>query len=387
MRGKVGAVIAAAGQGQRMSGVDKVFAELGGKPLLARVLDTFQECLVVDEIVLVLGEENLERGRGLVGSHRWPKVTAICPGGERRQDSVKNGLQRLRDCRWVVIHDGARPLVTSDLIERGLAEARESGAAVAAVPVKDTIKRVSRDGWVKETPERDSLWTVQTPQVFLFDLIFRAHQEITEDVSDDATMVERLGHRVKIYRGSYENIKVTTPEDLALAEVILRIKKAMRIGIGYDVHRLEEGRRLVLGGVEVPFDKGLLGWSDADVAIHAVIDALLGAAALGDIGTHFPSDDPQYRGISSLVLLRQTGKLLQQRGWQAGNVDVTIVAQGPRLAPFISGMKTRIAEALSIDETRVGIKAKTADGLGFVGMGEGMAAYAVALLDTNKRDD
>ncbi|MCL0097330.1 2-C-methyl-D-erythritol 4-phosphate cytidylyltransferase [Dehalococcoidia bacterium] len=387
MRGKVGAVIAAAGQGQRMSGVDKVFAELGGKPLLARVLDTFQECLVVDEIVLVLGEENLERGRGLVGSHHWPKVTTTCPGGRRRQDSVKNGLQRLRDCRWVVIHDGARPLVTSDLIERGLAEARESGAAVAAVPVKDTIKRVSRDGWVKETPERDSLWTVQTPQVFLFDLIFQAHQEITEDVSDDATMVERLGHRVKIYRGSYENIKVTTTEDLALAEVILRRKKAMRVGIGYDVHRLEEGRRLVLGGVEVPFDKGLLGWSDADVAIHAVIDALLGAAALGDIGTHFPSDDPQYRGISSLVLLRQTGRLLQQRGWQAGNVDVTIVAQGPRLAPFISGMKTQIAEALSIDETRVGIKAKTADGLGFVGMGEGMAAYAVALLDTNKRDD
>ncbi|MCL0089199.1 2-C-methyl-D-erythritol 4-phosphate cytidylyltransferase [Dehalococcoidia bacterium] len=387
MRDKVGAVIAAAGQGQRMSGVDKVFAELGEGPLLARVLDTFQECLVVDEIVLVLGEENLERGRGLVGSHHWPKVTTTCPGGRRRQDSVKNGLQRLRDCRWVVIHDGARPLVTSDLIERGLAEARESGAAVAAVPVKDTIKRVSRDGWVKETPERDSLWTVQTPQVFLFDLIFRAHQEITEDVSDDATMVERLGHRVKIYRGSYQNIKVTTTEDLALAEVILRRKKAMRVGIGYDVHRLEEGRRLVLGGVEVPFDKGLLGWSDADVAIHAVIDALLGAAALGDIGTYFPSDDPQYRGISSLVLLRQTGKLLQQRGWQAGNVDVTIVAQGPRLAPFISGMKTRIAEALSIDETRVGIKAKTADGLGFVGMGEGMAAYAVALLDTNKRDD
>ncbi|MCL0073405.1 2-C-methyl-D-erythritol 4-phosphate cytidylyltransferase [Dehalococcoidia bacterium] len=387
MRDKVGAVIAAAGQGQRMSGVNKVFAELGEGPLLARVLDTFQECPVVDEIVLVLGEENLERGRGLVGSHRWPKVTAICPGGERRQDSVKNGLQRLRDCRWVVIHDGARPLVTSDLIERGLAEARESGAAVAAVPVKDTIKRVSRDGLVEETPERDTLCSVQTPQVFLFDLIFRAHQEITEDVSDDAMMAERLGHRIRIYRGSYENIKVTTPEDLALAEVMLRRKKAMRIGIGYDAHRLVEGRRLVLGGVEVPFDKGLLGWSDADVAIHAIIDALLGAAALGDIGTYFPSDDPQYRGISSLVLLRQTGRLLQQHGWQAGNIDVTIVAQGPRLAPFISRMKTQIAEALSIDETRVGIKAKTADGMGFVGMGEGMAAYAVALLDTNKRDD
>ena len=224
-RGRVGAVIVAAGQSQRMSGVDKVFAELGGVPLLARVLDTFQECSAIDEIVLVLGEENLERGRELVSSHGWSKVTMICPGGERRQDSVKKGLQRLGDCRWVVIHDGARPLVAPDLIERGLAEARESGSAVAAVPVKDTIKRVSRDGWVKETPERDSLWTIQTPQVFLFDLIFQAHEEIAEDVSDDATMVERLGHRVRIYRGSYENIKVTTPEDLALAEIILKEKK------------------------------------------------------------------------------------------------------------------------------------------------------------------
>ena len=155
----------------------------------------------------------------------------------------------------------------------------------------------------------------------------------------------------------------------------------MRVGIGYDAHRLVEGRRLVLGGVEVPFDKGLLGWSDADVVIHAVIDAFLGAAALGDIGAYFPSDDSQYSGISSLVLLRQTGKLLVDHGWRIGNIDVTIVAEEPKLAPFISGMKTRIAEALSIDQTQVGIKAKTADGMGFVGMGEGISAYAVALLE------
>jgi len=224
MRDKAGAVIIAAGQSQRMSGIDKVFAELGEGPLLARVLDAFQECPIVDEIVLVLGEENLERGRGLMRSHRWPKVTTICPGGRRRQDSVRNGLRSLQDCQWVVIHDGARPFVTSDLIERGLMESRESGAAVAAVSVKDTIKRVSREGFVRETPERDTLWVVQTPQVFLFDLISKAHEEITEDVSDDATMVEKLGHRVKIYSGLYDNIKVTTPQDLALAEVILRRK-------------------------------------------------------------------------------------------------------------------------------------------------------------------
>lgn len=369
-----------------MGGVDKIFAQLGGRPLLARMLDTFQECPAVNEIVLVLREENLERGRELVSSHGWSKVTAICPGGSRRQDSVKKGLDRLGDCRWVVIHDGARPLIPPDLIERGLAEVKESGAAVAAVPVKDTIKRVSPDGFVQETPERDTLWAVQTPQIFLFDLIFRAHQEITEDVSDDATMVERLGHRVRIYRGSYENIKVTTPEDLTLAEVILRRKKAMRVGIGYDAHRLVAGRGLVLGGVEVPFDKGLLGWSDADAAIHAVIDALLGAAALGDIGTHFPSNDPQYRGISSLVLLQRTRELLVNQGWHIGNIDVTIVIEKPKLAPFISAMKTQIADALSIDETQVEIKAKTTDGLGFVGRGEGVAAYAVTLVGSSNEN-
>ncbi|MBT9160838.1 MAG: 2-C-methyl-D-erythritol 2,4-cyclodiphosphate synthase [Dehalococcoidia bacterium] len=154
----------------------------------------------------------------------------------------------------------------------------------------------------------------------------------------------------------------------------------MRVGIGYDVHRLVEGRRLVLGGVEVPFGKGLLGWSDADVAIHAIIDALLGAATLGDIGTYFPSTDPQYRGTSSLVLLRQTRELLVDHGWHIGNIDVTIAAQEPRLAPFIDGMRRRIAEVLSVSEDQIGIKAKTTDGLGFVGRGEGMAAYAVALI-------
>ena len=161
----------------------------------------------------------------------------------------------------------------------------------------------------------------------------------------------------------------------------------MRVGIGYDAHRLVEGRRLVLGGVEVPFDKGLLGWSDADVAIHAVIDALLGAAAMGDIGTYFPSDDPQYEDISSLILLRQTRELLVDHGWHIGNIDVTIVAEEPKLARFIHDMRMQIAQALSIDETQIGIKAKTTDGMGFVGKGEGMAAYAVVLLGTNKRDD
>ena len=223
---KVGAIIVAAGKSQRMGGVDKVFADLDGRPVLARVLDVFQECKAVDKAVVVLAQENLGRGQTLIANHHWTKVTALCPGGERRQDSVREGLSRLSDCQWVIIHDGARPLLTVDLIEQGLNQAQESGAAVAAVPVKDTIKTVSADSCVEETPDRNNLWAIQTPQVFRFDLISRAHQQIVQDVSDDAMMLEKLGHKVMVYPGSYRNIKVTTPEDLVAAEIMLRKQQA-----------------------------------------------------------------------------------------------------------------------------------------------------------------
>jgi len=219
---KTGAVIVAAGRGERMGGRDKLLAELGGMPLLSRVIGVFQRCEAVAEIVVVVAEENLERVRELTRGEKGAKISALCPGGARRQDSVREGLKRLVDCRWVVIHDGARPLLTEDLIVRGLTEVESCGAVVAAVPVKDTIKVALPDGMVKETPSREGLWVVQTPQVFRFDLIWRAHEEVAGDVSDDAMMVEKLGHGVRLFRGSYENIKITTPEDLELAEVILR---------------------------------------------------------------------------------------------------------------------------------------------------------------------
>lgn len=220
--GKAGAVIVAAGKSERMGGIDKVFAQINGKPLLARVVDVFQECNMIDEIIIVLGHANLERVREMADEQGWSKVTSLCLGGARRQDSVREGLKMLKDCHWVMIHDGARPLITVDMIERGLAEARENGAAVAAVPVKDTIKTASPGGFVDSTPLRDTLWAIQTPQVFRFDLILQAHEKIHEDVTDDATMVEKLGYDVKLYIASYENIKITTPDDLALAEIILR---------------------------------------------------------------------------------------------------------------------------------------------------------------------
>lgn len=215
-----GAVIVAAGTSQRMAGIDKLWAPLGGKPLIARVIDVFQVCNSIDQIVIVLNQSNLKSGQQLASEQGWSKVTDICQGGQRRQDSAANGLARLSQCQWVVIHDGARPLVTEELIESGLEAVTTSGAAAAAVPVTDTIKIAGNDRLVTETPPRQNLWAVQTPQVFQFDIIAEAYRQVTDDVTDDATMVERMGHRVQLYMGSYDNIKITKAEDLALAGIL-----------------------------------------------------------------------------------------------------------------------------------------------------------------------
>lgn len=223
----VGAVIVAAGASSRMQGVDKIFAPLAGEPLIAWTLDAFQRCLAVHRIALVLSQDNLARGRELLDHGHWSKVVACLAGGERRQDSVRVGMEALEGCRWAVIHDGARPLVTGELIAEGLRAARLSGAAVAAVPAKDTVKVVGPEGLVLRTLPRNEVWLAQTPQVFDYGLIRRAHQLTEEDVTDDATLVERLGEPVRVYLGSYENIKVTTPEDLALAELLAARRKGL----------------------------------------------------------------------------------------------------------------------------------------------------------------
>ena len=219
---KVGAVIAAAGSSQRMLGVDKIFADLDGSPVLSHVIDTFQKCRPIDQIVIILSERNLETGRNLSFGKPWSKVTGFYPGGERRQDSVIRGLEQLQGCQWVVIHDGARPMVTDDLIIRGLEAAAETGAVIAAVPVTDTVKVAGDDLVVQGTPPRHNLWSIQTPQVFRFELIDDAYKQLKSEVSDDAGAIERLGHKVKLYQGSYDNIKITTPDDLAIAGVLWR---------------------------------------------------------------------------------------------------------------------------------------------------------------------
>ncbi len=224
MKGKenqrVGAVIVAAGKSQRMGEKNKLFALLGGKPVLVQATLPFQECHLVDQIVVVVSGRKKEVCRRLVTGEEWSKVSDVCLGGRRRQDSVAAGLKRLNQCDWVVIHDGARPLVTVDLIERGLEAAKETGAAVAAVPVKDTIKLAGDDRIVRQTPSRQNLWAIQTPQVFHIKIITEAYQKASDGVTDDASLVEQLGYKVKLYMGSYDNIKITTPDDLALAEVL-----------------------------------------------------------------------------------------------------------------------------------------------------------------------
>lgn len=229
---RVGAIVVAAGASSRM-GVDKLLVPLAGIPVLAHTLNVFQASEAVEEVALVLGQANLVAGHRLVEQFGWSKVRHLCAGGARRQDSVWQGLCRLSHCRWVVIHDGARPFVTDDLINRGIAEAKRWGAAVAAVPIRDTIKVAGPDGCVGSTPDRATLWSAQTPQVFDYRLLHDAYQTAADDVTDDASLVERQGHRVRLYTGSFDNIKITTPEDLELAEVILR-----RRGVGAGGHRL-----------------------------------------------------------------------------------------------------------------------------------------------------
>ena len=391
-----GVIVVGGGTGTRMGGIDKVFAPIGGRPLLLYSVDAFHACERVRCIVLVLSERNLQRGRELVEESRLAKVVAVVPGGARRQDSVRVGLDALLAApgppdalTWVAVHDAARPFVDEAMLERGIEAAAATGAAVAAIPATDTIKAVDANRLVVDTPDRSRLWAVQTPQVFRPALLARAHGEITGDVTDDAAMVELAGGRVAVFDGSPDNIKITRPEDLAVAEAIASRRGSAvagpapagaRWGIGFDGHALGPGRPLRLGGVTIPFEMGLIGHSDGDVLLHAVADALLGAAGLGDLGRHFPSSGPAYAGIDSSVLLQRVLDMLQERGWGVEHVDATIIAQRPRLSPFQAEMTASIASLLGLDSASVNVKVTSTDRVGAIGKGEGIAAQAVATI-------
>ena len=376
------ALIPAAGRGERLGrAANKVFAAVAGKPILAHTLSVFESCGAVGEIILVVGEREVEAARDLAGRFGFAKVREIVTGGPHRQDSVRRGLEKVTS-DVVAIHDGARPMVTGGMISASIEKAREGGACIVAVPVVDTIKSVSADQTVTGTLDRTNLFAVQTPQTFRTDLIRSAYDRAYADgvyATDDAALVERLQEKVFIVAGSPDNIKITTPADLELASTKLGGAET-RTGIGLDVHALLEGRKLLLGGVEIDSEMGLAGHSDADVMLHAIADACLGAAALGDIGRHFPDTDPAYKGISSLKILTRVAEMLSREGWQVVNVDAVLACEQPKIAPFVSRMIHRISECLDTDPGRISVKGTTTEGLGCVGRGEGIACFAVAAL-------
>ncbi len=379
------AIILAGGSGSRMGAQrNKVLLELAGKPVIVRAVEAFTN--LVDGVILVSREEDIPDMRASMDAANLP--VTIVAGGDSRQASVWNGLCALPEsCTHVLIHDGARCLVDEGTIHRCMASVEAHGIGVAAIPAIDTIKQVDADEIVTATPNRSQLRTVQTPQGFTVELICRAHMSAQQENflgTDDASLVERLGHPVRLTEGNRRNIKLTTPEDMIMAEAFLgRNFPALRVGQGYDVHRLVEGRDLILCGVNIPHTLGLLGHSDADVAVHALMDAMLGAMALGDIGKHFPDTDERYRGISSMKLLEHVVALLKDRHAHVTNCDVTIVAQKPKLLPHIPQMQANIASALELPLDRVNIKATTTERLAFEGREEGISAQAICMVEQN----
>ena len=383
----ISAVLVAAGSSTRM-GFDKLSFDLGGETVLHRSIRAFAQCPQITELVLVAGKNRAFVEQQAVGC---TKPVQIVAGGATRAESAKNGVLAAHG-ELVAVHGAARPFVSPAVIAAVLEAAARCGAAAPAVPVKDTIKQaVPGDGktvpeacLVHSTPDRSTLYAVQTPQCFDRAQYLAALQELDAEkvrlVTDDCSLFELTGRSVQLTRGDYANLKITTREDLP--RPVQKEETRMRIGHGYDVHRLVEGRKLILGGVEIPFEKGLLGHSDADVLAHAVMDAVLGAAALGDIGQHFPDNDPAYAGADSLELARHVARILSEHGYRVENIDATILCQRPKLAPHIPAMRANLAAAFGLPVDAVSVKATTEEHLGFTGEGLGIAAHAVALIET-----
>lgn len=367
------AVLACGGRSMRM-GENKLLIRLRGKSCLRRSADALCSCSDICKIVVAAPEELWNVYRAELAGISLP--VEFAPSGETRTESVRNAAA-LAEGDIILIHDGARPLVTPSEIQCSIDDAAAYGSSVVCTPVKDTVRY--SDGEKSYSPSRECLYTVRTPQTFSLALYREMLKSAAGSYTDDAQMLDVLGLAPHITIGEYTNIKLTTPEDIASANAILGGTE-MRIGNGYDVHKLVEGRDLIIGGVKIEYAKGLLGHSDADVLVHAVMDALLGAAAMGDIGKLFPDNDPKYSGADSLVLLKEVSKRLRDGGYEIGNIDATVIAQAPKLAPHIEKMRGNIAKAAGTDISNISVKATTEEGLGFSGRGEGIAAHAVAII-------
>ena len=381
---RVAAVIAAGGRGVRSGGgVPKQFRRAGGRTLLEHGVAPFDRHDRVAELIVVLPAD--AAGSPPAGLAACASPVRVVAGGGRRQDSVAAGVDAVAaGTDIVLVHDAARPFCSAALIDRVIEAAAESGAAVPALRATDTVKEAAgttEPVTVAATLPRDRIWLAQTPQGFRLDVLREAVAlgRSGVEATDEALLAERAGHPVRLVEGDPVNVKVTTAEDVD--DAVARLGAgggAVRIGFGYDSHRTEAGRPLILGGVEIPHDVGLAGHSDADAVCHAVTDALLGAAAAGDIGRHFPDTDPRWRGASSIELLRGAVAIVRGHGFAPGNVDVVVIAQRPKLGPHVEAMRERLADPLGIPPAAISIKAKTAEGMDAVGRGEGMVVHAVA---------
>ena len=375
---KCWAIIVAAGRGERAGfAQNKVYMPLGNSTVIETCVEAFRRTGMFEGITVVISEADEELFRSVFGYDSGLKVVY---GGKNRQESVYNGLKSVNeDAQIVAVHDAARPFVTGEIIKATIEGAAAAGSGVISTPVTDTIKQQGEDGIVR-TPDRSTLFAVQTPQTFRFDMLKEAHEAARESgyiATDDAALFEYHFGNVNLVtaEGAEKNKKLTYRSDFEMKNDI-----DIRVGHGYDAHRLVEERKLILCGVDVPYEKGLKGHSDADVAIHALMDAMLGAAALGDIGRHFPDSDPQYKGISSMLLLEIVRARLAENGYAVSNVDITIIAQRPKLAAYIGQMRSNVAETLKIAEDRINVKATTTEKMGFEGSGEGISSHAVVTI-------
>ena len=378
-------VIPAAGRGLRFgSAENKIWSVVAGQTLLEHTLDAFQAHPDVNVIVLSCADFEMERVRA--ASRRFSKVVEVVKGGDTRSESVQNGLSVLSiGCEFVLVHDAARPAVSQQLISRVIAEVRRNGTAIPGLPVTDSIRRHTSDWRVSDTLDRSNLSAVQTPQAARLEYLLTAYKKLGADAyqqTDEAGVLQAGGFPVYIMEGDPDNLKVTTSADLARAEYLLSGSQLqdIRTGVGYDVHQFETGRELWLGGVKFDHSAGLKGHSDADVVLHAVCDAILGAASEGDIGVLFPDTDAKHKNRKSIEFVEEVKRLISDNGWSINNVDIALLLEEPKVMSKRKEMCDCIATALQISSDRVNIKATTAEKMGFVGNKEGAACWAVATL-------
>jgi len=379
------AIIPAAGSGSRMGCSEpKQYCLMAGTPMIIHTIRPFLRSRFIKTIIVVVPEQWLKKTGQLLDEYLGAETCLqVVPGGKRRQDSVLAGISQLGDdIDIVLVHDGARPLVTTELIDRVYNQCTLHNAVIAAVPVNDTIKKCDSENRVQSTVDRQDLWQAQTPQASRLDLLKACYNKFGhKSVTDEASLLELGNVPVTVVEGSENNIKITRPEDLVMAEKIMQHPRpGTRIGHGFDAHHFIKDRDLILGGVKIDYPQGLAGHSDADVLTHAICDAVLGAIGAGDLGRHFPDSDNQYKNISSILLLESVIELALEKGFAIVNVDVTVICQEPKLAPYIDKMRQILARSCRVENEQINIKATTTEKMGFTGRCEGISCHAVTLM-------